>query len=175
MAGREPGKARGRRCTILAGFVGAGCAAAAATCGRLRASAGSRAPGGAVDAIGSNTAMRSSNLNGGLVYSTDAGRMCPGCRRPVAQCACRPAAPPAGDGVVRVFFETKGRGGKGVTVVRGLGLDDAALAPIAKQLKAACGVGGTVKDGAIELQGEHRDRVVALLQAQGRTVKKAGG
>jgi translation initiation factor 1 len=126
-------------------------------------------------AIGSNTAMRSSNPNGGLVYSTDAGRMCPGCRRPVAQCACRQAPPPAGDGIVRVFFETKGRGGKGVTVVRGLGLDDAGLAPIAKQLKAACGVGGTVKDGAIELQGEHRDRVVALLQSQGRTVRKAGG
>jgi translation initiation factor 1 len=120
--------------------------------------------------------MRSSTPRGGLVYSTDGGRMCPGCRRPLAQCACRAAAPaPAGDGVVRVFFETKGRGGKGVTVVRGLGLDDAALAATARQLKAACGVGGTVKDGAVELQGEHRDRVVALLQAQGRVVKKAGG
>jgi len=120
--------------------------------------------------------MRSSNPNGGLVYSTDAGRMCPGCRAPIAQCACRKGpAPAAGDGVVRVFFETKGRGGKGVTVVRGLGLDDAGLAAVGKQLKAACGVGGTVKDGAVELQGEHRDRVVALLKAQGRNVKKAGG
>jgi translation initiation factor 1 len=76
---------------------------------------------------------------------------------------------------VRLFFETKGRGGKGVTVVRGLGLDDAALAALGKKLKTACGVGGTAKDGVIELQGDHRDRVMALLKEQGRNVKKAGG
>jgi translation initiation factor 1 len=127
--------------------------------------------------IGSNTAMKPVNPNGGLVYSTEAGRMCPVCRHPVAQCHCKKAgvAAPPSDGVVRLFFETKGRGGKGVTVVRGLGLDDAALASLGKKLKAACGVGGTAKDGVIELQGDHRDRVMALLKEQGRNVKKAGG
>lgn len=119
--------------------------------------------------------MKSANPNGGLVYSTEAGRMCPACRQPIAKCACRKnAAAPPTDGVVRLFFETKGRGGKGVTVVRGLGLDEDALAALGKKLKAACGVGGTAKDGAIELQGDHRDRVMALLVAQGHKVKKAG-
>lgn len=114
--------------------------------------------------------------SGGLVYSTEAGRMCPVCRRPLAQCTCRrAAAPPAGDGVVRVSRESKGRGGKTVTLVRGLALDDAALAALAQQLKAACGSGGTVKDGVIEVQGEHRDRIVQLLRAQGVPAKIAGG
>ena len=117
-----------------------------------------------------------SNPNGGLVYSTETGRMCPGCRQPIAQCLCgKPLAPPT-DGVVRVFLETKGRGGKGVTVVRGLGLADPELTVIGKKLKAACGVGGTAKDGVVELQGDHRDRVLALLPTLGfRNVKKAGG
>jgi translation initiation factor 1 len=120
--------------------------------------------------------MKPVNPNGGLVYSTEAGRMCPACRHPIAECACRNAgAAPPGDGVVRLFFETKGRGGKGVTVVRGLGLADAELAALGKKLKAACGVGGTAKDGVVELQGDHRDRVMALLKAQGLVVKKAGG
>ena len=120
--------------------------------------------------------MKSANPNGGLVYSTDAGRMCPACRQPVAQCACKKnTAAPAGDGVVRLFFETKGRGGKGVTVVRGLALAEADLVALGKKLKAACGVGGTAKDGVIELQGDHRDRVLELLKAPGRVVKKAGG
>lgn len=120
--------------------------------------------------------MKSVNPNGGLVYSTEAGRMCPACRRPVAQCVCKKAGPvPSGDGIVRLHFETKGRGGKGVTVVRGLGLADAELTALGKKLKAACGVGGTAKDGVVELQGDHRDRVMALLQAQGLAVKKAGG
>jgi translation initiation factor 1 len=112
----------------------------------------------------------------GLVYSTDSGRMCPACRQPVAQCACgKPKAPPAGDGVVRVSRESKGRGGKTVTVVRGLGLDGEALAQLGKQLRAACGSGGTAKDGVIEVQGDHCDRVIALLQARALTVKRAGG
>jgi translation initiation factor 1 len=121
--------------------------------------------------------MKPVNPNGGLVYSTEAGRMCPVCRLPTAQCRCRKAGAPAppSDGVVRLFFETKGRGGKGVTVVRGLGLDDIALTALGKKLKTACGVGGTAKDGVIELQGDHRDRVLALLKEQGRNVKKAGG
>jgi translation initiation factor 1 len=120
--------------------------------------------------------MKPVNPNGGLVYSTESGRMCPDCRQPIAQCACRKAVAPPTDGVVRVFLETKGRGGKGVTVVRGLGLAEPELAAIGKKLKAACGVGGTAKDGVVELQGDHRDRVLALLPELGfRNVKKAGG
>ena len=76
---------------------------------------------------------------------------------------------------MRVSRETKGRGGKAVTVVRGLALDAGALAALAQQLKSACGSGGTVKDGAIEVQGDHCDKVIAMLKGQGRTVKRAGG
>jgi translation initiation factor 1 len=112
---------------------------------------------------------------GGLVYSTEGGAMCPACRRPTVQCICKSAKVPNGDGIVRVSRETAGRGGKAVTVVRGLALDDAALAALAKQLKAVCGAGGTVKDGVIEVQGDHCDRVIEALKKQGRVVKRAGG
>jgi translation initiation factor 1 len=116
---------------------------------------------------------------GGLVYSTEAGRMCPTCRLPVAQCTCKQdaaaAAVGAGDGIVRVQRETKGRGGKAVTLVRGVALGADALAVLGKQIKAACGSGGTVKEGVIEVQGDHVERVMALLQAKGYKVKRAGG
>lgn len=113
---------------------------------------------------------------GGLVYSTEGGCMCPACRRPVAQCACKAAAPAAlGDGIVRVSRQTKGRGGKTVTLVAGVPLAADALAALGKQLRSACGAGGTVKDGVIEVQGEHVERVIALLQALGYTVKRSGG
>lgn len=112
---------------------------------------------------------------GGLVYSTEGGRMCPACRQPVAACTCRNAAAPAGDGVVRVGRETKGRGGKTVTLVRGVPAAPDALAALGKRLRAACGTGGTHKDGTIELQGDHVERVVALLQAEGHRVKRTGG
>ena len=102
--------------------------------------------------------------------------MCPVCRRALASCLCNAAPkPPAGDGIVRVSRETKGRGGKAVTLVRGLPLDDAVLASLAKRLRGACGAGGTVKDGVIEVQGDHAERLVLLLQAEGWTVKRAGG
>ena len=112
---------------------------------------------------------------GGLVYSTDSGRMCPACRLALAACICSQKAAPAGDGIVRVSRETKGRAGKGVTLVKGLALDAAALAQTAKQLKAACGSGGTVKDGVIEIQGDHVERVIEWLKKDGLTVKRAGG
>ena len=120
--------------------------------------------------------MRLSDL-GGLVYSTDAGRMCPDCRQPVAQCVCKAAAPlPVGDGIARVSRETKGRGGKAVTLVKGAPVaDEAALVQLGKQLKAACGSGGTVKDGVIEVQGDHVVRVMEALKKLGHTVKRAGG
>jgi translation initiation factor 1 len=118
--------------------------------------------------------MRSTS--GGLVYSTDAGRMCPVCRRPVAQCTCKKAAAlPAGDGIVRVQRETKGRGGKAVTLVRGVPVAADALAVLGKELKAACGSGGTVKDGVVEVQGDHVEKVMAWLQQRGYKVKRAGG
>jgi len=114
---------------------------------------------------------------GGLVYSTDGGRMCPGCRQPVVQCACRAskAAAAVSDGIVRVSRETQGRGGKAVTVIRGLPADDAGLAMIARKLKAACGSGGTVKAGVVEVQGDHCEKLIAVLAAQGHVVKRAGG
>ena len=87
----------------------------------------------------------------------------------------RARAPTQGDGIVRVSRETKGRGGKAVTLVRGLVLDDAALAALGKRLRSACGAGGTLKDGVIEVQGDHVDRLVVLLQAEGWRVKRAGG
>lgn len=103
--------------------------------------------------------------------------MCPVCRKPIASCLCASKASTRapGDGVVRVSRETKGRGGKAVTVVRGLALDAASLVKLAQQLKSACGCGGTVKDGAIEVQGDHCDKVMAVLKAQGYAVKRAGG
>ncbi len=111
-----------------------------------------------------------------LIYSTDGGRMCPRCRRTLATCSCKAPAPvAAGDGIVRVSRETKGRGGKAVTLVRGLPLAADALTALGKQLRAACGAGGTVKDGVLEIQGDHVERLMALLQQQGFKVKRAGG
>ena len=112
----------------------------------------------------------------GLVYSTDHGRTCPGCRRSLAACICKSGRPvPAGDGIVRVSREKQGRSGKTVTVVRGLVLDAIALATTGKQLRAACGAGGTVKDSVIEVQGDHVERVMAWLTQAGYRVKRAGG
>ncbi|MBX3687505.1 MAG: translation initiation factor Sui1 [Rhodocyclaceae bacterium] len=120
--------------------------------------------------------MRRSGV-GGLVYSTESGRMCPQCRKPVEACNCaaQAAAALGGDGVVRVSRETKGRGGKAVTVVRGVARGAMELALLGKQLRTACGSGGTVKDGAIEVQGDHCERVIEQLRKQGFTVKRAGG
>ena len=112
---------------------------------------------------------------GGLVYSTDSGRMCPVCRRPIAQCSCAAAPAPRGDGIVRVSREKQGRGGKTVTVVRGLDLDAEALSAYGRKLRSSCGSGGTAKEGIVEVQGDHVDRVMALLQADGHAVRRAGG
>jgi translation initiation factor 1 len=111
----------------------------------------------------------------GLVYSTERGRMCPACRQAIASCACKAAPLPAGDGIARVSRQTKGRGGKSVTVVKGLALDAVALAALGKQLRAACGCGGTVKDGVIEVQGDHCELIMDLLGKLGHRAKRAGG
>jgi len=112
---------------------------------------------------------------GGLVFSTGLGRMCPGCRNPVADCTCGDSRRPAGDGIVRVSRETKGRKGKGVTLITGIPLGDKELKAYAKILKAKCGTGGTVKDGVVEIQGDQRDILVPLLEQKGWAVKRAGG
>lgn len=113
---------------------------------------------------------------GGLVYSTEQGRMCPVCRKPVAGCLCRKAGPaPKTDGIVRVRLETKGRKGKGVTVIVGVPVNAGELEAIGRELKQRCGSGGTVKEQVIEIQGDHRETVIAELQKRGWTVKRAGG
>lgn len=115
--------------------------------------------------------------SGGLVYSTEGGRMCPACRQAVSACLCGGKVGPVrqGDGIVRVSRETKGRGGKAVTVIRGVTLDAACLADLGKRLRTACGAGGTVKDGVMEVQGDHCERVIEWLQREGWVVKRAGG
>ena len=125
-----------------------------------------------------NCLMRKTTGDGGLVYSTDSGRMCSACRKPLAACECAALAKPVrkGDGVVRVSRETVGRAGKTVTVIRGLDLDEAAMASLGKRLKAACGTGGTVKDAVVELQGDHCDAVMRQLEKEGLSlVKRTGG
>ena len=121
--------------------------------------------------------MKRRQRNASLVYSTDHGRVCPGCGQPASKCRCtgqpaqKPEAP-KGDGVVRVGRQTRGRKGKGVTVVTGLPLGTGELQELAKRLKARCGAGGTVKDGVIEIQGEHRDAVVGALEAEGFAARR---
>ena len=110
------------------------------------------------------------------VYSTGQGRICPLCGLPAAKCVCRssPRAP-RGDGIVRVRREVQGRNGKTVTSISGVPLAEAELRELASQLKRRCGTGGSAKDGVIEIQGDHRDALVALLEERGYTVKRAGG
>lgn len=117
---------------------------------------------------------------GGIVYSTGIGRVCPGCLRPLAECVCKTAKAAearnlARGGAIRVGRETQGRKGKGVTVITGLPLAAAELETLAAQLKKRCGSGGTVRDGLIEIQGDHRDLLVAELLKMGWTAKRAGG
>jgi translation initiation factor 1 len=111
-----------------------------------------------------------------LVYSTGVGTLCPNCRRAVRDCVCPKGAPgvarPAG---VRVGRETKGRAGKGVTTITGLPLSAADLESLATRLKKRCGSGGTLRDGVIEIQGDHRDAIVAELGKLGWPAKKSGG
>jgi translation initiation factor 1 len=114
----------------------------------------------------------------GIVYSTGVGRICPGCRRPATECVCRDGKgkslrPPPGP--VRVARSVAGRGGKAVSVVSGLPLDGEALEKLAGELKRRCGSGGTVREGTIEIQGEHRDTLVAELIKRGYDAKKSGG
>ena len=113
---------------------------------------------------------------GRLVWSSDGGSPCPecGCEQDACVCGSAPLAAPCA-GRVRVWREFKGRRGKTVTVVRGLALDAAELNELARELKRKCGTGGSVKNGAIEIQGDQRDKVVALLRECGHDARPAGG
>ncbi len=111
-----------------------------------------------------------------IVYSTGIGTLCSNCRRAVRECVCPKSAPGAAKpAAVRVGRETKGRAGRGVTTVSGLPLAQTELVELAAKLKKRCGSGGTLRDGVIEIQGEHRDVIVAELLKLGWAAKKSGG
>lgn len=121
-----------------------------------------------------------------LVYSTEFGKMCPNCSRPVNKCSCRKKSPfpksdggkPVGvkcDGIVRLMRETKGRKGKGVTLIVGLPLENQELKQMATLLKQKCGSGGSLKNKIIEIQGDHRDLLEKELGLLGYAVKRSGG
>ena len=113
-----------------------------------------------------------------LVYSTDQGRICPDCNQAAAVCQCdklKKDKIPETDGIVRVSRETKGRKGKGVTLVSGAPLPEVELKNLAKRLRNLCGTGGTVKDGVIELQGDHSVVLLKELPKNGWVVKRSGG
>lgn len=118
--------------------------------------------------------------NSRLVYSTDSGRICPKCGKPTGNCSCKKKKPKLKnniqlDGVIRIRREKKGRKGKTVTSISGFqeGTDD--LKQIAKKLKSQCGTGGSIKEGVIIIQGDHRQTIQNELQKQGCKVKLAGG
>ena len=119
--------------------------------------------------------------NSRLVYSTEKGRICPSCGHPTTKCTCKKKKAAnkqttyPNDGIVRIRREVKGRKGKTVTAVFGVSLDDKNLQQFAKNLKRLCGTGGTVKDGVIIIQGDHRETLLKEIEQQGYTVKLAGG
>ncbi|GCF07229.1 translation initiation factor Sui1 [Dictyobacter arantiisoli] len=114
-----------------------------------------------------------------LVYSTDNGKIatCPDCGQPYKTCRCdQPSVPKKkSDGIVRIMRDRKQRGGKTVTVITGILVNSNELAALAQQLKKLCGTGGTVKDGNIEIQGDHCDKIQDKLTTLGYKVKRAGG
>src|SRR5271169_883392 len=115
-------------------------------------------------------------MNSRIIYSTGVGSLCPNCRRPVRECVCPKGAPGAAKpAAVRVGREIKGRAGKGVTTVTGLPMSLSDIESLATRLKKRCGSGGTVREGVIEIQGDHRDVIVAELVKLGWPAKKSGG
>ena len=121
--------------------------------------------------------MKDRDHNTRLVYSTEFSRLCPSCGKQPVKCKCENKKNnlPKGDGNVRVTRSTKGRKGKGVSLISGLPLEDTSLKELAKKLKQKCGTGGTVKNGVIEIQGDCRDLLVEELNKLGFNAKKAGG
>ena len=110
------------------------------------------------------------------VYSTETGKLCPKCGYSVNACQCaKGALNLESDGIIRLSRETKGRKGKGVTLIKGIQGDEAELKALGKRLKQICGTGGTVKNGTIEIQGDVREKIKAELENKGHKVKLAGG
>lgn len=102
--------------------------------------------------------------------------MCPECGNPILDCSCGAEETiPDRSSIVRISRETKGRKGKGVTIITGLPLGREELKQTARKLKQLCGTGGTLKDRAIEIQGDHREKLYDTLKKQGFNVKLAGG
>jgi translation initiation factor 1 len=113
-----------------------------------------------------------------LIYSTStSNNNCPKCNKELRKCKCSQStvSTPSKEGVIRVGRETKGKKGKGISTITGLPLDEYDLKELAKKLKAKCGCGGTVKNGIIEIQGDHRDLLVKELSEKGYKAKKSGG
>lgn len=104
--------------------------------------------------------------NSRLVYSTDTGRV---------KQAKQPSNVPTGDGIVRIQRITKGKKGKGISLITGLGLEKATLKTLCSELKKTCGCGGAVKDFDIEIQGDVRDKLKTILEGKGYKVKLSGG
>jgi len=121
------------------------------------------------------------NQNSQLVYSTTSGRICPDCGQLATKCICKSKErqslknQPQGDGIVRIQREKKGRKGKTVTIISGILLENSALRELATELKRQCGTGGSIKDGVIIIQGDHCEKLMALLKKKDFTVKRAGG
>lgn len=112
------------------------------------------------------------------VYSTDQGKICPRCNNPTTNCSCKQqklSGRDDGDGIIRIRRETKGRKGAGVTIIDGLTLENDELKQLVKKIKQTCSSGGAIKDGSVEVQGEHREKIKALLEKAGYTVKLSGG
>ena len=109
------------------------------------------------------------------VFSSDEGALCPDCREAESRCRCEKKAEVLGDGRVRVRLDKKARRGKAVTIIEGLPLDADELKALAKELKKRCGSGGSVKDGAIELQGNVVQLMLEELAKRGYQAKKSGG
>ncbi len=113
-----------------------------------------------------------------LLHGSGSAPLCAVCGQPLGSCVCasaQVAASTSSQQPVRIGRETKGRSGKGVTVISGLALPATELESLATELKKRCGSGGTVREGVIEIQGEHRDTLVAELKRRGISAKRAGG
>lgn len=118
--------------------------------------------------------------NSRLVYSSESGKICPSCQKPVAKCNCKKKKSRSQtniktDGIIRIQREVKGRKGKTVTIVSGFQMNPDELKNLAAQLKRRCGTGGSVKDGVIIIQGDHRNILIAELENRGFKAKIAGG
>ena len=118
--------------------------------------------------------------NSRLVYSTESGKICPKCQKSISVCTCKKKKSRSQtnikiDGIIRVQREVKGRKGKTVTRLSGFQINADELKNLATQLKRRCGTGGSVKDGVIIIQGDHRDTLVSELKTRGFKAKIAGG